>query len=143
LAKKCREGAGLQRVRLPPGNWLIPPSGSESFNPRLDFNNNGMPLRSSTITSNAYRLDRRTSTPATKPNYLKLPSAQWLVTDQQFDLLQICPSVALGKYIAITSFDSGPLVPTNGERGRLVGRAGAILQAGTFSTIRLLTTVSR
>lgn len=41
---------------------------------------------------------------------------EWLVTDQQFDLLQICPSVALGKYIAITSFDSGPLVPTNEER---------------------------
>ena len=40
---------------------------------------------------------------------------EWLVTDQQFDLLQICPSVALGKYIAITSFDSGPLVPTNEE----------------------------
>lgn len=41
---------------------------------------------------------------------------EWLVTDQQFDLLQICPSVALGKYIAITSFDSGPLVTTNEER---------------------------
>jgi hypothetical protein len=41
---------------------------------------------------------------------------EWLVTDQQFDLLQICPGVALGKYIAITSFDSGPLVPTNEER---------------------------
>lgn len=36
---------------------------------------------------------------------------EWLVTDQQFDLLQICPEVVLGKYIAITSIDSGPLVP--------------------------------
>jgi len=41
---------------------------------------------------------------------------EWFVTDQQFDLLQICPGVVLGKYIAITSFDSGPLVPTDEER---------------------------
>jgi hypothetical protein len=40
---------------------------------------------------------------------------EWLVTDQQFDLLQICPDVVLGKYIAITSFDSGPFVPTSEE----------------------------
>jgi hypothetical protein len=41
---------------------------------------------------------------------------EWLVTDQQFDLLQVCPDVVLGKYVAITSFDSGPLVPTNEEK---------------------------
>jgi len=40
---------------------------------------------------------------------------EWLVSDQQFDLLQLCPEIALGKYIAITSFDSGPLVLTNEE----------------------------
>ena len=40
---------------------------------------------------------------------------EWLVTDQQFDLLQISPEVVLGKYIAITSIDSGPLVPTDDE----------------------------
>jgi hypothetical protein len=40
---------------------------------------------------------------------------EWLVSDQQFDLLQLCPDIALGKYIAITSFDSGPLVLTNEE----------------------------
>jgi hypothetical protein len=40
---------------------------------------------------------------------------EWLVTDRQFDLLQICPDIALGKYIAITSFDSGPLALTNEE----------------------------
>jgi hypothetical protein len=37
---------------------------------------------------------------------------EWLVTDEQFDLLQICPEVVLGKYVAITSIDSGPLVPS-------------------------------
>jgi hypothetical protein len=40
---------------------------------------------------------------------------EWFVTDQQFDLLQLCPEVVLGKYIAITSIDSGPLVPTDEE----------------------------
>jgi hypothetical protein len=40
---------------------------------------------------------------------------EWLVTDQQFDLLQICPEVVVGKYIAITSIDSGLLVPTEEE----------------------------
>jgi hypothetical protein len=40
---------------------------------------------------------------------------EWLVTDQQFDLLQVCPEVVLGKYVAITSIDSGPLVPTDKE----------------------------
>ena len=40
---------------------------------------------------------------------------EWLVTDQQFDLLQACPEVALGKYIAITSIDSSPLLPTDEE----------------------------
>jgi hypothetical protein len=40
---------------------------------------------------------------------------EWLVTDLQFDLLQLCPEVVLGKYVAITSFDSGPLVPNDEE----------------------------
>lgn len=41
---------------------------------------------------------------------------EWLVTDQQFDLLRICPDVAIGKYVAITSFDSGPLVLADEEK---------------------------
>ncbi len=36
---------------------------------------------------------------------------EWLVTDQQFDLLSVCPEVVLNRYIAITSIDSSPLVP--------------------------------
>jgi hypothetical protein len=39
----------------------------------------------------------------------------WLVTDQQFDLLQLCPEIVVGKYVAITSIDSGPLVPSEKE----------------------------
>ncbi|MGA7634674.1 MAG: hypothetical protein WCB11_28245 [Terriglobales bacterium] len=41
---------------------------------------------------------------------------EWLVTDRQFNLLRICPDVVLGKYMAITSFDSGPLVLTDEEK---------------------------
>jgi len=40
---------------------------------------------------------------------------EWLVTDQQFDLLQLCPEVVVGKYVAVTSIDSGALVPTEKE----------------------------
>jgi hypothetical protein len=40
---------------------------------------------------------------------------EWLVTDQQFDLLKIRPDVVLGKYVAITSIDSGQLVPNDRE----------------------------
>lgn len=40
---------------------------------------------------------------------------EWLVTDKDFDLLQVCPEVVLGKYVAITSLDSGALVPTEKE----------------------------
>ena len=35
---------------------------------------------------------------------------QWLVsTDSDCDLLRLCPAVVVGKHVAITSFDSGPL----------------------------------
>lgn len=44
-------------------------------------------------------------------------SYQWLVsTDRQLDVLECCPDVALGKYLAITSFDSAPLRLTEGQR---------------------------
>jgi hypothetical protein len=42
---------------------------------------------------------------------------QWLVsTDRQLDVLECCPDVVLGKYVAITSFDSGPLRLTEEQR---------------------------
>ena len=40
---------------------------------------------------------------------------EWLVMDEDFDLLQLCPEVALGKYVAITSIDSSEFVPTDKE----------------------------
>jgi hypothetical protein len=40
---------------------------------------------------------------------------EWLVTDENLDLLQLCPEVVLGKYVAVTSIDSGQLVPTEKE----------------------------
>jgi hypothetical protein len=42
-------------------------------------------------------------------------SYDWLVADQQFDLLRLCPQIVLGKYVAITSIDSGEFVPTEKE----------------------------
>jgi len=42
---------------------------------------------------------------------------QWLVsTDRHLDVLECCPDVVLGKYVAITSFDSGPLGLTEEQR---------------------------
>jgi len=40
---------------------------------------------------------------------------EWLVTDNSFDLLQLCPEIVLGKHIAITSIDSGELEPNEKE----------------------------
>ena len=40
---------------------------------------------------------------------------EWLVSDQQFDLLQLCPEVVLGKFVAVTSIDSSQFVPTEKE----------------------------
>lgn len=37
---------------------------------------------------------------------------EWLVTDEQFDLLQVCPDIILGKFVAVTSIDSGTLEPS-------------------------------
>lgn len=41
---------------------------------------------------------------------------EWLVTDEQFDFLQVCPEVVLGKYVAVTSFDSGVFVLEEKEK---------------------------
>jgi hypothetical protein len=53
-------------------------------------------------------------------NFLQTGSTngyQWLVsTDRQFDVLQCCPEIVLGKYVVITSFDSGPLELQEAER---------------------------
>jgi hypothetical protein len=42
-------------------------------------------------------------------------SYEWLVTDESFDLLELCPEIVLGKYVAVTSIDSGQLIPTDQE----------------------------
>ena len=41
---------------------------------------------------------------------------EWLATDRALDLLVVCPDLVKGKYLAITSLDSGPLVPTEEEK---------------------------
>src|SRR5437763_3771845 len=42
-------------------------------------------------------------------------SYEWLVTDEDFDLLQLCPEIVLVKYVAVTSIDSGQFIPTDKE----------------------------
>lgn len=44
---------------------------------------------------------------------------EWLVTDENFDLLELCPEIVLGKYVAATSIDSGQLIPT--DKGTAAG----------------------
>jgi hypothetical protein len=39
---------------------------------------------------------------------------EWLVTDENFDLLQFCPEIVLANYVAVT-IDSGHFVPTEQE----------------------------
>jgi hypothetical protein len=42
---------------------------------------------------------------------------QWLVTEHKLDdLLRICPAVVLGKYVAVTSWDSGSLKLNDEEK---------------------------
>lgn len=41
----------------------------------------------------------------------------WLVaTCSLDDLLSVCPETVIGKFVAVTAFDSGPLLPTQEER---------------------------
>jgi len=56
---------------------------------------------------------------------------RWLATARHFlhDLLEACPEVVLGKCVVVSSFDSGPLVPTEEElkKGWLVHGRLAVL----------------
>jgi hypothetical protein len=51
---------------------------------------------------------------------------EWLVTDDDFDLLELCPEIVLGKYVAISSIDSGEVVPTDEETANGWQRRGRI-----------------
>jgi hypothetical protein len=42
---------------------------------------------------------------------------EWLMTEEYLeDLLRLCPQIVLGKYVAITSIDSGRFIPDEVER---------------------------
>jgi hypothetical protein len=42
---------------------------------------------------------------------------EWIVADPNLDdLLRLVPEIVLGKYVAVTSIDSSPLIPTDEER---------------------------
>ena len=40
---------------------------------------------------------------------------EWLVPDDDFNRLELCPDIVLGKYVVISSIDSGEFVPTDEE----------------------------
>ena len=40
---------------------------------------------------------------------------EWLVTDLDFDLIEVCPDIVIVKYVAVTSIDSGIFEPTEKE----------------------------
>jgi len=62
-----------------------------------------------------------------------------LVTDHYLDdLLQLCPEVVLGKYVAITSLDSGPFYPSEEEKASgWVNREGIAYSPRIESTASL------
>jgi hypothetical protein len=51
-------------------------------------------------------------------------SYEWLVYDEDCDLLELCPEIVLGKYVAVTSIDSGQLVPTEKGNGSGLAKSG-------------------
>jgi hypothetical protein len=63
---------------------------------------------------------------------------QWLVTDERFDLLQLCPEVVLGKYVAITSIDSSPFVPTDKETAAGWQSRGKIAYSPKVQSVEVL-----
>lgn len=64
-------------------------------------------------------------------------SYEWLVTNEDFNLLQLCPEVVLGKYVAVTSIDSSEFVPTARETATGWQSHGKIAYSPKFS-VRLI-----
>lgn len=64
---------------------------------------------------------------------------QWLVsTDRRLDVLECCPEVVLGKYVAITSFDSGPLQLTEGQRSAGWVSRGEVAYSPTIQDVNIV-----
>jgi hypothetical protein len=63
---------------------------------------------------------------------------EWLVTDESFDPLQLCPEIVVGKYVAVTSIDSSEFVPTEKFKPDRAGieflpKAKQVIEAAGFS----------
>ena len=63
---------------------------------------------------------------------------EWMVTDRPFDVLQICPEVVAGKYVAITSIDSSELVPSENEKASGWENRGRIAYSPKVQDIKSL-----
>jgi hypothetical protein len=63
---------------------------------------------------------------------------EWLVTDENLDLLQLCPEIVLAKYVAVTSIDSGHFVPTEQETAAGWQSRGKIAYSPKIKTVEEL-----
>ncbi len=65
---------------------------------------------------------------------------QWLTTaEHDLDsLLTLCPAVALGKYLAVTSFDSGPLLLNEFEKNAEWNSRGEIAYSPRIQSLEML-----
>jgi hypothetical protein len=60
---------------------------------------------------------------------------EWLVADEDLDLLQVFPEIVLGKHVAITSSDSGVYTPTEREKAAGWDSRGKIAYSPKIGTV--------
>lgn len=64
-------------------------------------------------------------------------SYEWLVTEHALeDVLSICPDLVVGKYLAITAADSGPLVPNSEQVAGGWMNAGGIAYSPKITSLK-------
>jgi hypothetical protein len=70
---------------------------------------------------------------------------EWIVADTHLDdlrrlddVLRCCPEIVLGKYVAVTSIDSGSLNPKNEERAAGWGSRGGIAYSPRITGVEVL-----
>jgi len=69
-------------------------------------------------------------------------SYQWLSTSKHNidDLLAACPAILLGKYVAVTSFDSGPLTVTDAQKSSGWHHRGGITYSPRIESLEMVPT---
>jgi hypothetical protein len=69
----------------------------------------------------------------------KRDSYQWLSTSEHGidDLLVACPAIVLGKYVAVTSFDSGPLLVDDAQKSSGWRHRGGITYSPRIESLEM------